>query len=72
MKKRGFYSELSYLFGLVTLALGAVFMVHADFGVSVVVAPAYLVYLKLSQTWQFVTFGLTEYFVQGIDIVNNG
>lgn len=66
MKKLCFYSELCYLLGLIALAVGAVFMVHANFGVSVVVAPAYLIYLKLSQTWHFITFGLAEYLVQGI------
>ena len=65
MKKRTFYMEFSYMLGLAALALGATFLVRADFGVSVVVAPAYLLHLKLSQTWSFVTFGVAEYMVQG-------
>ena len=66
MKKSICYMELSYVWGIVALALGATFLVRADFGVSVVVAPAYLLHLKLSQTWSFVTFGVAEYIVQGV------
>ena len=65
MKKPVFYMEFSYIWGIVALALGATFLVRADFGVSVVVAPAYLLHLRLSQIWSFVTFGVAEYMVQG-------
>lgn len=69
MKTKVFYTELAYVFGIIALALGAVFMVKADFGVSMVIAPAYLVYLKLSQVWGFVTFGMAEYTLQAILLV---
>ncbi len=64
MKKRRFYTELAYVLGIVGLALGTALMELADFGLSMVVAPAYLVYLKLSQIWGFVTFGMAEYTLQ--------
>jgi len=64
MKKRTFYSEAAYLLGILTIALGVAFMEKADFGVSMVVAPAYLLYLKLSETWSFITFGMMEYVFQ--------
>lgn len=64
MKKALFYTELAYLFGILSLALGTAFMEKADMGVSMVVAPAYLIYLKLSQVWPFVTFGMAEYTLQ--------
>lgn len=41
-------------------------MTKGDFGVSMVVAPAYLVYLKLSQTLPFFTFGMAEYLLQAM------
>lgn len=63
-KKRTFYTEAAYLIGLAAIALGTAFMTTADFGVSMIVAPAYLVHLKLSQTWSFVTFGVAEYILQ--------
>jgi uncharacterized protein len=65
MNKTIFYSELAYVFGIFGLALGTAFMEKADFGVSMVVAPAYLFYLKLSEIWPFVTFGMAEYALQG-------
>lgn len=64
MRKITFYTELAYPFGIVGLALGTAFMEKADLGISMVVAPAYLLYLKLSESWSFVTFGMTEYALQ--------
>ena len=46
------------------LAIGTAFMEKADFGVSMVVAPAYLVYLKVSQLWPGFSFGMAEYCLQ--------
>lgn len=69
MRTRTFYTELAYMLGIIGLALGAACMEKADFGVSMVIAPAYLVYLKLSQVWGFVTFGMAEYTLQACLIV---
>lgn len=49
--KRTFSTELAYVFGIVFVALGVVLMEKADFGVSMVVAPAYLLYRWLSPVW---------------------
>ena len=38
--KRTFSTELAYVFGIVFVARGVVLMEKADFGVSMVVAPA--------------------------------
>lgn len=64
--KRIFYTEIAYLLGILELALGTVFMVKADFGMSMVVAPAYLIYRKLSLTYSFITFGIAEYIMQAL------
>lgn len=66
MKKKMMYSEAAYLLGMAVLALGTALMEWADFGVSMVVAPAYLVYAKLSamEGWGFFTFGMAEYLLQ--------
>ncbi len=69
MRKASFYSELAYVVGIVGLALGTAFMEKADFGMSMVVAPAYLLYLKLSEVLPFVTFGMAEYTIQGCLLV---
>ena len=67
--KRVFYTEAAYIIGLAALALGTAFMTVADFGVSMIVAPAYLVHLKLSEVWSFVTFGVAEYILQFLLLV---
>ncbi len=68
MKKR-FSSELAYVFGIVFVAFGVVLMEKADFGVSMVVAPAYLLYRWLSPTFGFVTFGMAEYCLQAFLLI---
>lgn len=59
-----FWAELAYVLGILTLALGTALMERADFGVSMVVAPAYLLHLKVSQVYPFFTFGTAEYCLQ--------
>ena len=68
MKKR-FSTELAYVLGLVFVALGVVLMEKADFGVSMVVAPAYLLYRWISPVWSFFTFGMAEYCLQAVLLV---
>lgn len=60
--KRTFSTELAYVFGIVFVAWGVVLMEKADFGVSMVVAPAYdcescLVGVAMS----FLAFGLWHF-----------
>jgi len=62
--KRIFYSEWAYVGGILLLALGTALMEKADFGMGMVVAPAYLLHLKLSQSWPFFSFGMAEYVLQ--------
>ena len=63
--KRTFSTGLAYVFGIAFAAWGVVLMEKADFGVSMVVAPAYLLYRWLSPVWSFVTFGMAEIFRTG-------
>ena len=67
--KRVFYCELAYVVGIIVLALGTAFMERADFGMSMVVAPAYLIHLKLSQAFPAFTFGISEYVFQALLLV---
>lgn len=64
MNKKLFYTEMAYAIGLVLLALGTALMEKADFGMSMVVAPAYLVYRKISQSVSWFSFGMAEYCLQ--------
>ncbi len=67
--KKTIYSEAAYVIGILVLALGTAFMERADFGVSMVVAPAYLLHLKVSQYLPFFSFGMAEYIFQAFVLV---
>ena len=62
MKKIRLHSEWVYLLALAILALSVSMTAAADFGVSMIVAPAYIISLK----WPMITFGQAEYIVQGL------
>ena len=68
-RKNVFYNELAYVVGIVVLALGTAFMEQADFGMSMIVAPAYLIHLKVSQLLPFFSFGMSEYVFQAALLV---
>ncbi len=63
-EKRVFFTEYAYVAGILVLALGTALMERADFGMSMVVAPAYILHLKISQFFPFYTFGMSEYVLQ--------
>ena len=64
MKRPVLHTESAYALGMVGLSLSVALMTRADFGVSMVVAPAYLLYLKLNPILPFFTFGMAEYTLQ--------
>ena len=67
--KRLFPTELAYVLGLIILALSTSMMAAADFGLSMVVAPAYILHLKISEFLPFFSFGMAEYSFQAILLV---
>lgn len=67
--KKTLYTEWAYVLGLLGLALGTAGMEASNFGVSMVVAPAYLMHLKVSEYLPFFTFGMAEYLLQGVLLV---
>lgn len=67
--KRIFHCESAYVMGILVLALGTAFMERADFGMSMVVAPAYLIHLVVSRFLPFFSFGMSEYVFQAVLIV---
>lgn len=69
MKKPVFYSEVAYVVGVLLLALATALMERGGLGMSIVVAPAYAVHLKLSEIWSFFSFGLAEYLLQGLVLI---
>lgn len=69
LEKKTMATELAYVFGIVFVALGVALMEKADFGVSMVVAPAYLVYRALSPALPFFSFGMAEYCLQALLLI---
>lgn len=65
-RDRIFSNELAYVLALITLAFGTALMEAADFGVSMVVAPAYILHLKISEFLPFFSFGMAEYSLQAV------
>ena len=68
-RKKIFYAEFAYAAGIVLLALGTALMERADCGMSMVVAPAYIVHLKLVQFLPWFSFGVAEFALQGLLLV---
>ncbi len=64
-----FFTEFAYIAGILLLALATAFLQKANFGMSMVVAPAYILHLKISEYLPFFTFGMAEYCFQGLLIV---
>lgn len=64
LQKRTFYTEIAFFVGLVLLAFGTAMTALGGFGMSSVVAPAYIVHLKVSEYWSFFSFGVAEYALQ--------
>lgn len=64
MKKPVFYTEIAYVLGVLLLALATALMEQGAFGMSIVVAPAYVVHLKLVEMWSWFSFGVAEFVCQ--------
>ena len=60
MEKIKISSELTYLLAIVLLSLAVAMLSAADFGISMIVAPAYLLSLKID----VLSFGQAEYVIQ--------
>ncbi|MBR2977751.1 MAG: hypothetical protein IKC50_05705 [Oscillospiraceae bacterium] len=66
MRKQALSAELAYAVGLLFIALGVMFTEKADLGLSMVVAPAYILYRWLNPIWSFFSFGMAEYCFQAL------
>ena len=69
MKKAVIYSELAYVVGVLLLALGNSLCAYGDLGMSMVVAPAYVLHLALADVLPWFSFGVAEYTVQALVII---
>lgn len=66
MKKTVFYTEFAYVLALILLAIGTALTAYGGFGISMVVAPAYILHLKISEVLPFFTFGVAGYTLQAV------
>lgn len=66
MKKLSKSSELLWLFGVLFVALGVAICSKADLGVSMIAAPAFIVYEAIAPLWGGFSVGMVEYMIQGL------
>ena len=66
MKKRVMHRETAYVLAMMILSLGTALMERANFGISMIVAPSYLLHLKVSQILPWFSFGVAEYTMQTV------
>ena len=59
--KIGKMNEAAWVLGILLCALGVAFCTKANFGLSMVAAPPYILHLKLSQYFPWYTQGTSEY-----------
>ena len=62
-------SELFWLLGIIFVALGVAICSKADLGVSMIAAPAFVVYEALAPFWSGFSVGMTEYIIQGLMLI---
>ena len=67
--KKTFYTEAAYFVGLFVLAIGTALMERGDFGMSMVVAPAYILHRWLVEFLPFFSFGMAEYTLQFVILI---
>ena len=67
--KKSFPAELAFVIGLVLIAFSVTLAQRADFGLSMIVAPAYLLHRFLEPYLPFFSFGMAEYCFQGFLIL---
>lgn len=62
-------SELMWIFGIIFVAFGVAICSKADLGVSMIAAPAFVIYEAIAPILPWVSVGVTEYIVQGVMLI---
>lgn len=68
-QKKGKIAEAAWVAAIIICGFGVCLSAKSGLGVSMIVAPAYVIYLKVSQTLPWFTFGMAEYCLQGFLII---
>lgn len=66
MKKIKNMNEIAWVLGIVLCALGVCLMTKADFGLSMIAAPAYILHTGFIKIFPWYTQGTSEYIFQGV------
>ena len=69
MKKISKSSELLWLLGIIFVALGVSICSKANLGVSMIAAPAFVIYEAIAPFWSGFSVGMTEYLIQALLLV---
>lgn len=62
-------AELYWVLGILFVALGVALCSKADLGVSMIAAPAFIVYEAIAPVWNGFSVGMTEYMIQGLMLI---
>lgn len=68
-KKLVLYTEITYFLGLFLLAFGTALTAYGGFGISMVVAPAYILHQFMVQFFDWFSFAVAEYVLQAIILI---
>ena len=66
MKRINHLGETAWVFAVIIIGLGVALVTKGGFGVSMVVAPAYIIHLAVEKFLPFYSFGTSEYILQGV------
>lgn len=69
MKKISKMNEMAWVLGILLCSLGVSLCTKADFGLSMIAAPPYILHLKMVQYFSWWTQGTSEYIWQGVLLV---
>lgn len=69
MKKLGRMNEIAWVAGIVLCALGVCLITKADFGLSMIAAPAYILHTGFIKIFPWYTQGTSEYIFQGVLLI---
>lgn len=68
-KRIGGVAEIMWVMGIVLCALGVCLSANSGFGVSMLAAPAFVLYNRLKDILPWLTYGAMDYAVQGIVVI---
>ena len=69
MKKISKMNEAAWALGIVLCSLGVALCTKADFGLSMIAAPSYILQIRLSEIFPWYSRGVSEYMWQGLLLI---